>query len=50
MLVPSSFMPLLRNEAVINLVKLVVTFSPRRLKYAVTRCWYVTFSPLAFVD
>ena len=34
---------LLRNGTVINPVKLVVTFSPRRLKYAVTRCLYVTF-------
>ena len=45
-LVPSSFIALLRNEAVINPVKLVVTFSSRRLEYVVTRCWYVTFSPL----
>ena len=47
MLVPSSFIALLRNEAVINPVKLAVAFSPRRLKYVVTRCWYVAFSPLA---
>ena len=46
-LVPSSFIALLRNEAVINPVKLAVAFSPRRLKYVVTRCWYVAFSPLA---
>ena len=43
---PSSI-ALLRNEAVINPVKLVVAFSPRRLKYAVARYCYVTFSPLA---